>query len=169
MRAGRALAIYLPPVPPTLYFAYGSNMSSSRLRVRVPSARPVGAARLHDWRFACNKLGADGSGKANVVPSPGALVWGVAFEVEPVAFAVLDRFEPGYRRIGVSLLHVAASRELTAQVYVADPHGAELPPTPEYREHLLTGAREFALPGDVHEALAGLPATGVLRGGLKRR
>ena len=41
------------------YFAYGSNMSVARLRMRTPSARKVGLFRLasHDLRF--HKRGAD--------------------------------------------------------------------------------------------------------------
>jgi gamma-glutamylcyclotransferase len=47
------------------YFAYGSNMSLSRLRERVPSAEAVGCFSLngHDLRF--HKLSKDGSGKCD--------------------------------------------------------------------------------------------------------
>lgn len=48
-----------------LYFAYGSNMSSARLRARVPSCRPIGIAFLpgHELRF--HKRSKDGSGKCD--------------------------------------------------------------------------------------------------------
>ena len=82
-----------------LYFAYGSNMASARLAARVPSARPVGPARLRDFAFRCNKRGADGTAKANLAPEPGAETWGVLYELDPGAFEVLDRLEGGYERV----------------------------------------------------------------------
>ncbi len=65
-----------------LYFAYGSNMTSARLRARIPSARSVGAARIDGRRLVCNKRGRDGSGKANLCASPGGEAWGVVYEVD---------------------------------------------------------------------------------------
>ena len=63
------------------YFAYGSNMSSLRLRERIPSARSLGAARLAGWRLAPNKRGRDGSGKANLVVDANSVVWGVLYQL----------------------------------------------------------------------------------------
>jgi hypothetical protein len=65
-----------------LYFAYGSNMSSGRLR---PGAVPAGAARLEGYRLRCNKRGRDGSGKAEA--------WGVLFWLPDPDWEALDRFE----------------------------------------------------------------------------
>ena len=47
-----------------LYFAYGSNLSSPRLRARVPSARPEGVARLEGQRLALDKPGRDGTARS---------------------------------------------------------------------------------------------------------
>ncbi|RMD60293.1 MAG: gamma-glutamylcyclotransferase, partial [Planctomycetota bacterium] len=61
-----------------LYFAYGSNMSTPRLRRRVSRAVPVATARLPGCRLAFHKLGADGSGKCDACPAGRAeeVVWG---------------------------------------------------------------------------------------------
>ena len=59
-----------------VYFAYGSNLHSGRLRSRAPGAQALGAARLRGVRLVCNKLGRDGTAKANLEPAPSSHVWG---------------------------------------------------------------------------------------------
>ena len=81
-----------------LYFAYGSNLRSTRMLDRVPSATSLGAARLAGHGFRMNKRGRDGSAKANLIVSASEHVWGVIYRIEPVDWPVLDRFEGGYER-----------------------------------------------------------------------
>jgi hypothetical protein len=52
-----------PKVKTTLYFAYGSNMKSSRIKSkkRAPSAKAIGRAKLKGKRLAFNKVSKDGS------------------------------------------------------------------------------------------------------------
>ena len=129
-----------------LYFAYGSNMSRSRLLSRVAAARSVGRARIDGWRLRFDKPGRDGTGKANLVEEPEAHAWGVVYEIAAAEWLVLDRFEPGYRR---ARLRVArAERTLVVQSYLFTrlPHTPRVPPTKEYLEHLLEGASEHRLP-----------------------
>jgi hypothetical protein len=138
------------------YFGYGSNMSSARLRERIPEARPLGAASLSGWCFSCNKRGRDGSGKANVLLAASTVVWGVVFELPDDAWSALDGFEWGYERTACRVEHAGATLE--AQMYVAlEPHDLELPPYDWYRDHMLQGAREHRLPDDVIRALSALP------------
>ena len=61
----------------SLYFAYGSNLPSARMRRRVPSAAAQGPAELQGRRLTTDKRGRDGSGKANLREDPAATVWGV--------------------------------------------------------------------------------------------
>ena len=62
-----------------LYFAYGSNLAAERLRERVGAFAVLGPARADGRRLECNKLGRDGSGKANLVEAPGEVAWGVVY------------------------------------------------------------------------------------------
>ena len=78
-----------------LYFAYGSNMSATRLAERLGEARPLGRAQLAHFELAWNKPGADGSGKANVCARVGTSTWGVLFALEEREWPLLDRFELG--------------------------------------------------------------------------
>lgn len=54
-----------------LYFAYGSNLLSSRLLARTPSARFVAVARLPGFELRWHKAASDGSGKCDIVPAAG--------------------------------------------------------------------------------------------------
>ncbi len=140
-----------------LYFAYGSNMSSRRLRERVPEARPIAPAHLLGRSLALNKLGRDGSAKANLVEAPDARVWGVLYELELLDWERLDPYEGGYERVRVEVVR-AGGVLVEAGAYVS----SRLTPDPVafdwYRELLLEGAREHGLPVDYQALLASLPA-----------
>lgn len=131
-----------------LYFAYGSNMSTRRLQERIERARPFGRGRWPGMELAFNKLGVDGSGKANLVERPGAHAWGVLFELHPEDWPTLDRFEPGYTR-STCQVQLESDALIEAQVYLAVPPLVATPPHDWYRDHLLTGAEEHGLPADL--------------------
>ena len=131
-----------------LYFAYGSNMSSARLRARIPDAQSIGRAHWPGMRLAFNKVGVDGSGKANLIADPGSVAWGVLFKIPDDAWANLDAFEPGYTRSTCSLVS-DDHRSTEAEVYLANGPFVETAPHDWYREHLRIGALEHALPSDI--------------------
>jgi gamma-glutamylcyclotransferase (GGCT)/AIG2-like uncharacterized protein YtfP len=139
-----------------LYFAYGSNLSSARLRLRVASARVVGAACLRGYRLTCDKRGADGSGKANLCSDAAGRVWGAVYALDPADWPVLDACETLYTRIGVRV--EARDRELTAQTYRSDALTGDPVPFAWYRRLILEGAREHDLPEDYLRALEALPS-----------
>jgi gamma-glutamylcyclotransferase len=146
----------------TLYFAYGSNLSSARMRERVVSARVLGTARIADYRLALDKRGADGSGKANLARAPGVSVWGVVYSIDVEHWARLDACEPGYRRVEVEVW--TPERSLVAQTYLAriltdDPVAFDW-----YKRLILDGAREHRLPDEWIETLAALPERPSQRG-----
>lgn len=138
------------------YFAYGSNLSSARLRERVPSARVVGVATLADHRLTLGKAGRDGTGKATLVAAPGALCWGVVYAIESVEWALLDACEPGYSRVHrrVTLLTREA---LGVQTYLAPETAPDPVATPRYKRFILDGAREHRLPAAWLATLERLP------------
>lgn len=134
------------------YFAYGSNMSSARLIARTPSARPVGAACLPRHRLAFHKRGLDGSGKADAFAtgSDGDHIWGVVYRLAAYEVAALDRAESlgtGYEKIDVRVVAAdgAAVKAFTYCALDIDPNGR---PFCWYKQHVLKGAEEHALPAD---------------------
>ena len=132
------------------YFAYGSNMSITRLRERVPSAVALGCHTLkeHDLRF--HKLSKDGSGKCDAFPTgdSGDVVFGALFEISPSEKPALDKaegFGHGYDQKNVTVLAVDGS-SLESLTYIATKTDESLKPYSWYVNHVLVGARETSLP-----------------------
>lgn len=144
------------------YFAYGSNMSSKRLRARVPSARAVGVGLLKGHKLCWHKLSRkDGSGKCDAAATDetGAVVYGVLFEIDMADKPTLDSVEGlgfGYAEKEVDIdLHGQAHRALTYYATSSDP---SLRPWSWYRAHVIAGAREHGLPKSYLEALEAVAA-----------
>lgn len=132
------------------YFAYGSNMSLSRFKKRVPSAKFLGCHRLtkHDLRF--HKTSKDGSGKcdAYLTSDPHDVVYGALFEIDPIEKTALDKAEGlgfGYDQKQV----VVTSNDdslIEAVTYIASTIDDTLKPYSWYMNHVLVGAHEISLP-----------------------
>lgn len=137
------------------YFAFGSNMSSSRFLARVPKAESVGRGVLPGWRFTCDKGGFDGSAKANIVEDERAEVWGVVFAMPRADLPRLDRIEGGYERIEVE---VSCRRDsLGCFCYASTLRVDGAVPFDWYKGHIVNGAEEFALPEPYLAMLRALP------------
>jgi gamma-glutamylcyclotransferase len=145
------------------YFAYGSNMHVNRLRERIGEFRVHGTAVLPGFRLAWHKLGADGSGKCDIVHTaePDHAVHGVVYEIHIDQKTALDRFEGlgrGYDERGL-VLHREGKR-LQAYAYVA--HAAhidpEVLPYGWYKAFVVAGARHHGLPAHYIESISRAPA-----------
>ncbi len=133
------------------YFAYGSNLSPSRLQARVPQARVVGCARLLDWRLVFDKHGRDGTAKANIRRCPGDEVWGAVYRVAPCYREPLDLAEGLGTEYELRELKVALAGEQTSvYTYVALRLRAGLPLENWYLRHILEGVSHHALPTTWH-------------------
>ena len=156
------------------YFAYGSNMSTERLRGRTPSARALGVGRLMHHTLRWHKLGRDGSGKCDVEPArishqvtkrlgekcglarPSDVVWGVLFAVSWAEKPALDAAEGlgiGYFEKEVRI--VTDDGECRALTYHANPDRIDstLRPRDWYKDYVVRGAREHGLPSHYVRAL----------------
>lgn len=141
--------------PTFLYFAYGSNMLTQRLRERTPSARVVSAAALHGHALRWHKVSRDGSAKCDAVPAaPDSVVHGVVFEIDRAEKPALDLAEGigmGYRE---KIVEVATERgPLQAWTYQATNTDHLALPYTWYRSLVVAGAKEHGLPQDYVAAL----------------
>jgi len=140
------------------YFAYGSNMSVDRKRVRTGLIRKSHRAMLRDYRLAFNKAATGGGVYANIVESDGTSVWGVIYLCDPAAMAELDRREGvmggHYERTTVTVELDGGTKE-TAETYVAGQKYlvSEGSPTDEYLDFIVTGAGEHGLPSEYIQAV----------------
>lgn len=135
-----------------LYFAYGSNMSSRRLRQRLRSASSVTCATLAGHVLRFHKRGQDRSAKCDVQQTGDQRdrVYGVVFEIQPRDKIVLDRIEglgSGYQEKQVEL-QTPADGNIVATLYWATDIDPDLRPYAWYKQHVLSGAVEFGLPRD---------------------
>lgn len=142
-----------------VYFGYGSNMLTERLKARCETAIPIGVASLSNYSLYFSKRSIDRSGKATLVPSDGGLVHGVMFEI-PVSERVhLDQAEGlgyGYdRRDDVGIVCSLTDKVIIASTYIALPDqiDAALKPYDWYHALVMAGARQHALPAAHIESL----------------
>jgi hypothetical protein len=88
--------IVATPAPDSfLYFAYGSNMLTRRLKARTPSATAQGTAFVDGHRLTFDKKSTDGSGKCDIeaTENPADRVYGVLFTISAAEAAALDKAE----------------------------------------------------------------------------
>lgn len=135
-------------------FAYGSNMCLGRFLDYNVHPEAVGErARLDGYVLRFNKRSTDESGKANVEPRDGGVVWGVLYSIPDVELPILTRGEGGYTPIQRSVVRDAGP--VDAWVYVATQPAADaaLRPYSWYKRFVVEGARSHGLPQDYVEAL----------------
>lgn len=136
-----------------LYFAYGSNMSSPRLRERVGAVEIRGHAILPGHEHQFSKPGLDGTGKGHIAPHPRRRVHGVLYALDPAQLDTLTEYEGGYRRTTLTVLSPLDERALEAITFLALRPGDAPPPSPAYLEHYRRGFLEHALPLDYAQAV----------------
>ncbi len=146
------------------YFAYGSNMSSVRLRERVPSARPIASAILAEHRLCFHKYShVDLSAKCDAWFSgnPEERIYGVLYQMHAGDKANLDAAEGlglGYEQKTVTLgVNSRARNEDTivqAFTYYATDIRTDISSFDWYKFHVLKGAYEHQLPPDYIRQLA---------------
>jgi len=142
------------------YFAYGSNMSISRLQARIPDARLVGRGRLAGHMLRFHKLGDDGSAKLDAVPAsePQAHVLGVLYHLGAQDKAVLDRIEgAGYTVVNADI-ELEDGSSVEAFMYQAVRIDPSVRPFHWYVHHVVMGAVAAALPQPYVDAIAATPA-----------
>jgi gamma-glutamylcyclotransferase len=145
------------PMSSHLYFAYGSNLHAARLLARAPSARVLGAARALGFALRLDKRGADGTAKANLHALAGGIVWGAVYELDPADWVSLDACERDYARFEIEVERGA--RRVSAQTYRSDHLIADACSAAAwYKQLILDGAREHALPAEWCAELERLPA-----------
>jgi gamma-glutamylcyclotransferase (GGCT)/AIG2-like uncharacterized protein YtfP len=134
------------------YFAYGSNMSTPRLRERVPSCEFVTTAKLHGYQLRFHKRSIDKSSKCNALYTgvDTDIIWGTVFNIAIVDKKALDRAEGlgrGYNEKAVDLI-TPTGEQLKAMTYCAESTAIaeNLAPYTWYKDLVLNGAVEHGPP-----------------------
>jgi len=139
------------------YFAYGSNMLSSRIISRIASAQYREKAILHGWRVIFNKKSKDGSCKANLVYSPDIMTWGCLYQINNNDLHILDKFEDGYTRTTVQV-QTDDAEIVEATTYISDLTSDNPVAYDSYKQMVILGAKEHNLPSEYIDYLESLPS-----------
>jgi hypothetical protein len=140
------------------YMAYGTNMSSNRIRQRLNWMDPAGkeslektkpqVCKLKDFKLVFNRV-SDAApqveGLANLESLTGAEIEGVLYQLPKTAMDFLEVNEPGYHRIKIRA--TVGADETDATVFIADSDcvGAEKPPNRADLTSMIEGAAEHGL------------------------
>lgn len=137
-------------------------MSTPRIRRRVESATVVSTAQLYKHALRFRKKSVDGSAKCDIEHTNKLddIVHGVLFEILACEKHILDRYEGlgnGYDEKHVSII-LPHGESVTACTYYATHIDASLSPYHWYKEHVIRGAREHALPDEHIAAIEAIPS-----------
>jgi gamma-glutamylcyclotransferase len=132
-----------------LYFAYGSNMSLSRLTKRVPSAYPIESGLLYGHKLKFHKVSKDGSGKCDAYKTGNPLdnLQGVLYKIDHAHRQLLDNIEMsgyGYQVKDVTI-KTGSDKLVMAFIYYASNIKKDLKPYHWYKHHVIAGAEENEL------------------------
>lgn len=146
-----------------VYFAYGSNMSTARLRERMPSCKPIGIATLPGHALRFHKRSVDKSGKCNALATGDAdTVMGVLFSFDPVERAELDKAEGagrGYEHATVTVIDgTGRRRKVLTYLATSDYIDDSLKPYGWYKDFVLAGGREHGLSPEFIEYIQSVEA-----------
>lgn len=150
-----------------LYFGYASNLSPQAMKGRCPDSLFCGLARLQDFKWNINS-----TQYANIVPSPGDVVYGALYFLSPRDEAGLDEsegvpwlYEKQYHEVSRIESDGTASRmTVQAMTYVDVQRPDEGTIMPDYVVWIVKAIREATpsgLPGEYVEKYLRpwLPAT----------
>jgi hypothetical protein len=139
-------------------------MSTLRIKRRVESATVISTGHLHQHSLQFHKKSVDGSAKCDIAHTRKQedIVYGVVFELLANDKAILNSYEGlgnGYEEKQVSVF-LPNGGSVLASTYYATHIDTSLKPYHWYKEHVLRGAREHALPLehiDAIEAVTSIP------------
>jgi gamma-glutamylcyclotransferase (GGCT)/AIG2-like uncharacterized protein YtfP len=134
-----------------LYFAYGSNMDPAHMAKRVPSAKPMGPARLDGFRLEFNVYSTEwGGGAANLELDEKAHLWGVLWEIPEGAMGDLDAFQghPTFFRREDVVVH-GPNGPVVAWTYRVAHQSGYIRPTDAYLRSVYSAIRLQGLPPEM--------------------
>ena len=140
-----------------LYFAYGSNLSLTQIKLRCPAFKTIGTAALSNHRVVCNKKGKNSVDfYAGIFCSPGDEVLGALYQLTEEDITRLDAIEGcndgGKHYIRNEMDFFVRNREtgqvINAFTYFVSKPVAPQKPTSEYAAKIFQGCRDHRFPDE---------------------
>ena len=132
-----------------LYFSYGSNMFTARLRTRTPSALFKQVGYVEGYKLAFDKVAKDGSAKCHIEPTGKTTdrVYGVVFTIAASEKKKLDEAEGlGYGYEERKIQVVTPEGIIESVTYYATKRSSGLTPHDWYKGFVVAGAEDHGLP-----------------------
>lgn len=143
-----------------LYFAYGSNMLSTRLQRRCPNATIVGTAIAEEYELHFSKPSKDGSGKGALVKRVSSNTEGVLFKIPKSELKGLDDAEGkgyGYERDDKFSVRTNNGGMLEVVSYIQTKTDKKLQPYDWYLALVLAGAHKNGFAQEYMDKLRSVP------------
>ena len=141
------------------YFAYGSNLDVSQMRMRCPDCRPVVTGRLLGYRLGFTRHSSGWNcGVADVIPCDGHKVWGLVYELSASDLELLDQHEGhphAYTRFQRAITSADRSFPMV-WVYSVREKATFIPPSRIYLAILKRAATEHGFPDSYLRELDGI-------------
>jgi gamma-glutamylcyclotransferase (GGCT)/AIG2-like uncharacterized protein YtfP len=132
-----------------LYFAYGSNLSTSQMTRRCPTCKTLKIGCLEGYRLAFNYYSSGwNGGVADIVVDAESEVWGLIYELSKEDLQCLDNCE-GYPDVYTRFQTSIKTRSGTISnvwVYTVVQKKNFVPPTKAYIEIIKSAALRFQFP-----------------------
>lgn len=121
-----------------LYIAYGSNINLEQMKYRCSHSKVVGTSEIKDYELEFR-------GVATIVPSKGATVPVLIWELDERDLPTLNRYE-GYPRLyrQEEMTFELDGKEVKGMAYLMN-RGALSPPSRQYYNTILQGYRKNSL------------------------
>ncbi len=127
------------------YFAYASNLSKKQMQARCPDSKPGFVAVLPNYKLVFTGWSREWrGGKAAIKSSRGDKVRGAIYEVTDACLRQLDKYEPGYIRLNVTVFD-EDNQPVQAVTYVKAGQLDETMPSKEYGEIIRQGYRDWGI------------------------
>ncbi len=143
------------------YFAYGSNMSHKQMEKRCPGSQFVKAVCLRNYKFVYDGCSMTWKGAvANIIKSPGDIVWGGLYEISEEHLKSLDGCEGypnSYQRRELNVDDDTGTSYSAITYY----RNGKTPgsPSEEYEQTVINGANDCRLDPDyIEKALKSTPS-----------
>ena len=127
------------------YFAYASNLSKKQMRERCPDSQPKFVATLPNYKLIFTGWSREWrGGKAALKSFRGEKVRGAIYDVTEACLRQLDRYEPGYSRLNVTVFD-EDNEPHQAVTYIKTGQLEESVPSKEYGEVIRQGFRDWGI------------------------
>lgn len=127
------------------YFAYASNLNKKRMQEHCPDSRPAFVAVLPNYRLVFTGWSREWhGGKATIISSKGDRVRGAIYEVTENCLKKMDRFEPGYSRMNVTVFD-EDNEPVQAVTYIKSGQIETSTPSKEYGAVVRQGYKDWGI------------------------